>query len=936
MKREGARLELDGADFRFAGTNNYYSAYKSELMVDDVLGDADDQGFSVLRSWAFIDIGNQDGSNSLRGKADGVVYYHYLNGSTPAFNDGPDGLQHLDYMVFKAGQLGIKLVLPLTNNWADFGGMDQYVAWAGAQFHDQFYTDAKIRGWYKDWVSHVLNHTNVYTGVRLKDDPTIMTWELANEPRCGGSGDFPRSPNCTASTLTTWANEMSTFIKRIDRKHLVSVGDEGFYCDPNAGDPFDRCSDGVDTLALTALPNIDVMSYHLYPDGWNQTVAFGKTWIERHVADARARRKPAMLGEFGLLDATLRNPNYKLWTDAMLQSGGAGALYWMLAGIQDDGTLYPDFDGFTVYCPSPVCSAYSHFSAMMSAGRALSFAPVADVDVAETVGVKPVTLLPLANDVTYGGAVLVPSSIDLDPGASGQQVSFATSNGSFVANSDGSVVFTAAPGYQGPASASYTVSDSLGRSSEVVTLEVTVKPDPKAPQILYSFETGTDGWLAASFNSGAGSVAQSADFASQGGFGLKISPTGGGWFGVEYALPIDLSDKAHVLWDMRTTGSPTSVELALQTGDNFAFCTAGNFQFINANTLATIDIDLADLDCGGAAPDLHKIHNFYMFLGNAGPDPIYIDTVRATRPQPIPPLYGFESGIDDFRAASFNAGAGVTEQSTDFVTEGDFGLKITPTGGGWFGVEYTLPLDLTGKTHVLWDLKTTGSGTSQELALQTGNNFDFCTVGGFQFINANTTTTIDMDLAALDCGGATPDLAQVHNFYIFLGNAGPDPIYIDNVRATAGAPPLYSFESGTQSFQAASFNAGAGVTEQSADFASEGNFSLKITPTGGGWFGVEYATPLSLAGKTHVSWDLKTTGSGTSQELALQTGNNFDFCSAGGFQFVNANTTASIDIDLATLDCGGATPDLSQIHNFYIFLGNAGPDPIYLDNVQAR
>jgi mannan endo-1,4-beta-mannosidase len=782
----------------------------------------------------------------------------------------------------------------------------------------------------------VLNHKNFYTGVKLKDDPTIMTWELANEPRCDG-GDFPRSASCTSTTLTTWANEMSSYIKHIDPKHLVSMGDEGFYCDPSAADPFDHCADGVDTLAFTSLPNIDVMSFHLYPDSWNQTVAWGQQWIERHFADAMAHGKPAMLGEFGLLDTTLRNPNYKLWTDTAFEVGGAGALYWMLAGIQDDGSLYPDFDGYTVYCPSPVCEAYSHFSHEMTAERVLPFAPVADDDIAETVGVKAVTLNLLANDVTYDDTTLIQSSVDLDPTTAGQQITLQTATGLFVAASDGTVSFVATAGFTGNATATYTVSDSRGRLSDPATISVTVKPDPRAPQLLFSFEDGTESWAAASFNA-AGTVAQSADFASLGSFSLKITPNaGGGWFGVEYATPIDLSTRSHVLWEVKTANSPTSQELALQTGDTFAFCTAGGFQFIQANTTATIDVDLAQLDCGGTAVDLKKVHSFLIFAGNGGPDPLYIDNVRATPlPPAAPPLYGFEDGTDNWLPASFNASAGSTEQSTDFATEGSFGLKITPTGGGWFGVEYQTPISLAGKTHVLWDIKTTTSGTSLELALQTGTNFDFCTAGGFQFLNPNTTSTIDIDLAQLDCGGGTVDLSQIHNFYIFLGSSGSGVIYLDNIRATAAAPPLYGFETGTDNWAPASFNAGAGTVAQSTDFATEGSFSLKVTPTGGGWFGVEYASPISLAGKTHVTWDLKTTASGTPQELALQTGTNFDFCSAGGFQFIAPNTTTSIDIDLTTLDCGGATPDLTQIHNFYIFMGNSGPDPIYIDNVQAK
>ena len=46
-----------------------------------------------------------------------------------------------------AARTGQKLVLPLTNNWSDFGGIDQYVRWRGAAYHDDFYTDPVIKGW---------------------------------------------------------------------------------------------------------------------------------------------------------------------------------------------------------------------------------------------------------------------------------------------------------------------------------------------------------------------------------------------------------------------------------------------------------------------------------------------------------------------------------------------------------------------------------------------------------------------------------------------------------------------------------------------------------------------------------------------------------------------------------------------------------------------
>jgi hypothetical protein len=49
--------------------------------------------------------------------------------------------------------------------------------------------------------------------------------------------------------------------------------------------------------------------------------------------------------------------------------------------------------------------------------------------------------------------------------------------------------------------------------------------------------------------------------------------------------------------------------------------------------------------------------------------------------------------------------------------------------------------------------------------------------------------------------------------------------------------------------------------------------------------------------------------------LALQTGADYAFCQAGGFQFVNAGTTTHVDVDLSTLDCSGATVNLALVHS---------------------
>jgi len=621
IQRVGRELRMNGAGFRVAGASNYYLMYKSRFMVDDVLQTAKDAGFNVIRTWGALDIGDADGAGSIRGKADGV-YFHYWDGAAPAFNDGEDGLQHLDYVVWKAGQLGLRLDIGFVNNWNDFGGMDQYVAWRGGQYHDEFYTDPVIRGWFKDWIAHLLNRVNPLTGLAYKDDPTILVWELANEPRCQAYGRYPTSGTCTTETLLAWADEMSRFVKSIDRKHLVSAGDEGFFCIPGATSAMDDCSSGVDTVALADLPAMDVMSFHLYPDAWGQTdPAFGTRWIERHIQAGRQIRERVMLGEFGILDKARRNTIYKEWTDTVLLNGGGGALYWMLAGKQDDGTPYPDYDGFTVYCPSPVCTTFSNFADMVLLRGPFTFPPVADDDQATTEVDAPVTLAPVANDVTYWFSSLAPGTLDLDPATAGVQRQWTTEAGTFAAQADDTVVFTPAAGWYGKAHGAYVVSDSWGRASNVAALTVTVKPPQDAP--LFSFEDGTEGWAAASWQATAGAVATSTAWATHGNRSLEIAAADGGWFGLTFTPAAQLTGKTHLLVDVQTIDAGTSQAVALQLGDAWTWCQSG-WTWQNAGTTATLDVELTALDCG--ITDLSNVKTLFVFFSGGGT--FRVDAVR--------------------------------------------------------------------------------------------------------------------------------------------------------------------------------------------------------------------------------------------------------------------------------------------------------------------
>lgn len=128
-----------------------------------------------------------------------------------------------------------------------------------------------------------------------------MAWELANEPRCGADGvrNLPRSDNCKPELLTSWIDEMSTYIKSIDPNHLVTWGGEGGFNYQNVTDGFYTGYDGGDFEAELGLKGIDFGTFHSYPDWWSKTVAWTDQWIKDHATAARKVGKPVVHEEYG-------------------------------------------------------------------------------------------------------------------------------------------------------------------------------------------------------------------------------------------------------------------------------------------------------------------------------------------------------------------------------------------------------------------------------------------------------------------------------------------------------------------------------------------------------------------------------------------------------------------------------------------------------------
>ena len=79
---------------------------------------------------------------------------------------------------------------------------------------------------YKNWVSYLLNRVNTITNVAYKNEPTILAWNLMNEPTIANGFDTSRGV-AVGTTLRNWVSEMVGFMKgsTVQAKQLILAGD---------------------------------------------------------------------------------------------------------------------------------------------------------------------------------------------------------------------------------------------------------------------------------------------------------------------------------------------------------------------------------------------------------------------------------------------------------------------------------------------------------------------------------------------------------------------------------------------------------------------------------------------------------------------------------------------------------------------------------------
>ncbi|RPA89549.1 glycoside hydrolase [Choiromyces venosus 120613-1] len=357
----GPKFQLDGDDFYFAGSNAYYLPF-TNARAPSCLRAAKAAGLKVFRTWGFYDKNATFDPNGLPqydGEGAGVseVYFQKWTNGVPEINFGPNGLQAFDETVKVAEKVGIKLVVPLTNNWADYGGMDVYTVNLGGQYHDDFYHVPKIVDAFKNYVKTFVS--------RYRSSPAIMAWQLGNEPRCGADDvrNLPGSPACNATMMTNWVKDLSSFIKNIDPHHLVTIGGEGEFNFPGNPDWAYSSGNGGDFYEELQVDTIDYGTFHLYPDWWSKTAAWGTQWVKDHAEAQEKVGKPVVFEEYGWLTPEARleylgkvSNQTRLevvgeWQETSVKCKLAGDQFWQYGFNYSFGRN--DNDGFTIYLDDP-------------------------------------------------------------------------------------------------------------------------------------------------------------------------------------------------------------------------------------------------------------------------------------------------------------------------------------------------------------------------------------------------------------------------------------------------------------------------------------------------------------------------------------------------------------------------------------------------------
>ena len=245
----------------------------------------------------------------------------------------------LDLLMDELRARRMRAILVLNNMWTWSGGFATYLTWAhgsSANWREIPYPSSHLPGYwdavppserptkvradwheYQVWASRfynspraielaegairwLLQRRNSMNGLLYAEDPTVMAWELCNEPRAVVS-DAAERPAAQAAYLR-WVKRTSALIKSLAPKQLVAVGSEGVT-------PFPEYIN-VDFAATHRIAEVDVVTIHIWPENWgwgdakdaasyNAALEKSLDYLADHARRAASIRKPLILEEFG-------------------------------------------------------------------------------------------------------------------------------------------------------------------------------------------------------------------------------------------------------------------------------------------------------------------------------------------------------------------------------------------------------------------------------------------------------------------------------------------------------------------------------------------------------------------------------------------------------------------------------------------------------------
>jgi mannan endo-1,4-beta-mannosidase len=305
----GHKLYLGGKPYYFVGTNYWYGG---------LLGLEKDKRRGIQRLRRELDLLKANGVTNLRLMA-GAEGSGPINGVTRV---GPplqpeqgrfDGsvLDGLDLVLLEMSKRQMKAVIFFSNNWEWSGGFQQYLIWNGAidrkwltakpswdELRDvtaKFYSCEPCISAYRKQIEFILGRVNKYNKRKYTDDPTIMAWEIANEPRpmrAIANDDYAR-----------FIAETAAAVKAQDSRHLATIGHEG-WIGTESNTIFKKIHED---------PNVDYLTIHIWPRNWGWFLR-GKlaeddyvnieektrAYLSIHIANAAMLDKPLIIEEFGL------------------------------------------------------------------------------------------------------------------------------------------------------------------------------------------------------------------------------------------------------------------------------------------------------------------------------------------------------------------------------------------------------------------------------------------------------------------------------------------------------------------------------------------------------------------------------------------------------------------------------------------------------------